>query len=119
MLTALVQLTVFPLSSGISGVLYAIFSGQPIAIVGATGPEYAYTVVTWNLCKQMKIPFLAGRLWQGLWTSLFTVLLAGFDLCYLMKYVTRFTEEIFASFITMTFILGAFLNVLKVTNYRS
>jgi len=44
---------------------------------------------------------------------------AGFDLCYLMKYVTRFTEEIFASFITITFILGALLNVLKVSNYRS
>jgi len=87
--------------------------------MGATGPEFAYTVVVWNLCKQMNIPFLAARFWQGLWTALFTVLLAGFDLCFLMKYVTRFTEEIFAAFITMTFILGAFLNTLKVRNCRS
>jgi len=86
-----------------------------MSIVGMTGPEYAYTIVTWNLCKQMNIPFLAGRWWQGMWCAALTILLAGFDLCYLMKYVTRFTEEIFASFITITFILGAFLNVLKVS----
>lgn len=40
----------------------------------------------------MDIEFLPARVWQGLWTALFTVLLAGFDLCFLMKYVTRFTE---------------------------
>jgi len=101
------------LSSGISGVVYALFSGQPLCILGATGPELAYTAVFFNLCKQLDLEFLPARIWQGLWTALFTVLLAVFDMCALMKYVTRFTEEIFAALISVIFIFEAILNVAK------
>jgi len=52
------------LSSGISGVLYSLMSGQPISIVGATGPEFAYTVVFWNLCEQLDLEFLPTRDWE-------------------------------------------------------
>jgi len=48
-------------SSGLSGVLYATFSGQPLTILGATGPELAYTVVFFNLCKQLELEFLPAR----------------------------------------------------------
>jgi len=38
------------LSSGISGIIYSLFSGQPLCILGATGPELAYTVrAPWRL----------------------------------------------------------------------
>lgn len=101
------------LSSGISGVIYALFSGQPLCILGATGPELAYTAVFFNLCKQLDLEFLPARVWQGLWTALFTILMSVFDLCALMKYVTRFTEEIFAALISIIFIFEAILNVAK------
>ena len=101
------------LSSGISGVLYAFFSGQPLCILGATGPELAYTAVFFSLCKTLELEFLPARVWQGLWTALFTVLLSLFDLCALMKYVTRFTEEIFSALISVIFIYEALLNVGK------
>eukprot|EP00277_Geminigera_cryophila_P043517 CAMPEP_0173070030 /NCGR_PEP_ID=MMETSP1102-20130122/8372_1 /TAXON_ID=49646 /ORGANISM="Geminigera sp., Strain Caron Lab Isolate" /LENGTH=713 /DNA_ID=CAMNT_0013938217 /DNA_START=39 /DNA_END=2181 /DNA_ORIENTATION=+ len=67
------------LSSGISGVVYALFSGQPLCILGAT----VYGAI------------------------------AVFDMCALMKYVTRFTEEIFAALISVIFIFEAILNVAK------
>jgi len=56
----------------------------------------------------------AHSFWQGLWCALFTLLLVAFDLCALMQYVTRFTEEVFAALITIIFILEAFMNVGKV-----
>ena len=40
-------------------------SGQPISIAGATGPEFAYTVVFWNLCDQLDLEFLPARVWQA------------------------------------------------------
>jgi len=51
--------------------------------------------------------------WQGLWTSLFTIILSLFDLCALMHYVTRFTEEIFSALISAIFIYEAIMNVGK------
>ena len=69
------------LSSGISGVIYALFSGQPLCILGATGPELAYTAVFFTLCKSLELEFLPARVWQGLWTAAFTMILSLFDLC--------------------------------------
>ena len=75
------------LSSGISGIFYSLFAGQPISILGATGPELAYTVVFYRMCVSMDLEFLPARCWEGLWTALFTTLLAIFDLSALMKHV--------------------------------
>ena len=101
------------LSSGISGVLYALFSGQPLSIMGATGPELAYTVVFYNMCQTLGLEFLPARVWEGLWTALFTTLLAVFDMSALMKSVTRFTEEIFSALISIIFIVGALENIIR------
>eukprot|EP00971_Amphidinium_carterae_P038811 762858-Amphidinium_carterae.1 len=68
-------------STALVGVIYAIFAGQPLCIQGATGPELAYTIVFYNLCDQLDIEFLPARVWQGLWCSLFTVVLAMTDSC--------------------------------------
>ena len=82
------------LSSGISGIIYSLFSGQPLCILGATGPELAYTVVFYRMCQSLDLEFLPARLWEGLWTALFTTLLALTDCSAFMRHVTRFTEEI-------------------------
>eukprot|EP00217_Crustomastix_stigmatica_P005644 CAMPEP_0183791820 /NCGR_PEP_ID=MMETSP0803_2-20130417/2119_1 /TAXON_ID=195967 /ORGANISM="Crustomastix stigmata, Strain CCMP3273" /LENGTH=557 /DNA_ID=CAMNT_0026036153 /DNA_START=149 /DNA_END=1822 /DNA_ORIENTATION=+ len=101
------------LSSGISGIAYAFFSGQPLCILGATGPELAYTIVFYKLCEQLDLEFLPARVWQGLWTAIFTILLSVFDCSALMKHVTRFTEEIFSALISIIFISEALINVVK------
>merc|ERR1719281_1553899 len=46
------------LSSGISGIVYAFFAGQPTCIMGATGPELAYTLVFFEICEIVKIDFM-------------------------------------------------------------
>ncbi|CAE7490800.1 SLC4A4, partial [Symbiodinium sp. CCMP2456] len=43
--------------------------------------------------------------WTCMWCSLFTVLVAVFDLCALMKHVTMFSEDIFAGLISLIFII--------------
>jgi hypothetical protein len=101
------------LSSGISGIVYALFSGQPLCILGATGPELAYTAVFYQICEAFDVEFLPARVWQGLWCALFTILIALFDLSALMRHCTRFTEEIFSVLIAIIFIVGAFTNIFK------
>merc|ERR1719454_473335 len=99
------------LSSAISGIVYAFFSGQPTCIMGATGPELAYTLVFYEICEIMQIDFMTARVWEALWTCLFTVLLAVTDSSAVMAYYTRFTEEIFSALISMIFIFEAMYKI--------
>lgn len=77
------------------------------------GPELAYTVVFYNMCQKFNVEFLPARVWQGLWTALFTCMLSVFDASALMNRVTRFTEEIFAALISVIFIIEALTSVVK------
>ncbi len=94
-------------ASALCGVLFAIFSGQPLIILGGTGPLLVFTVILYQLCNDMEIPFLAVRAWVGLWTAGFLVVLAVTDASCLMRYFTRFTDEIFSALISIIFIYEA------------
>jgi len=104
-------------SSGIAGILWALLAGQPLCILGATGPVLAYTVVCFNLFAAMKLPFLPMYWWTGAWFSLFTMLFAASDFCCVVKHVTKFTEEIFSMLISVIFIVEAWKPVIK--NFHS
>jgi len=39
------------LSGAICGTVYAIFSGQPLTIIGATGPLLIFESIIYQLCK--------------------------------------------------------------------
>jgi len=41
------------MSSALAGIIWALLSGQPLCILGATGPVLAYTAVCYNLYKTM------------------------------------------------------------------
>jgi hypothetical protein len=95
-------------SSAFAGIVYSICAGQPLAILGATGPILAYTSIFYNLSTEMLgLEFLPCYFWCGMWFSLVTVLTAIFDVSCLMQYVTKFTEEIFSGLISLIFIVEA------------
>jgi mannitol/fructose-specific phosphotransferase system IIA component (Ntr-type) len=89
------------------GVIYALVAGQPLIILGGTGPMLVFTGILYRLCQDWNLPFLPTYAWVGLWTALLLVLLAAFDASCLMRYFTRFTDEIFAALISLIFIYEA------------
>merc|ERR1719222_363167 len=99
------------LSSAISGILYATLAGQPLCILGATGPKLAYMVAFYQMCESMDVDFLTARVWMGMWCSLFVVLFAITDSSALMVYATRYTEEIFSAFISLIFIFESLIAI--------
>eukprot|EP00747_Dinoflagellata_sp_TGD_P142432 gnl/TRDRNA2_/TRDRNA2_176238_c0_seq1.p1 gnl/TRDRNA2_/TRDRNA2_176238_c0~~gnl/TRDRNA2_/TRDRNA2_176238_c0_seq1.p1 ORF type:complete len:651 (-),score=89.92 gnl/TRDRNA2_/TRDRNA2_176238_c0_seq1:416-2329(-) len=105
------------LSSALPGVVYAIFSGQPLCILGATGPNLAYTVAFFKICKSMDLDFLTARVWQGIWCSLFCILFAVTGASTWMANFTRYVEEIFSALISAIFIVEALKSVID-TYYR-
>lgn len=54
------------------------------------------------------------RVWVGLWTALFILIIVAFDLSSLVRYITRFTEECFACLIALIFIYQAFLQLFQI-----
>ena len=68
-------------ASAVSGIVYAFFAGQPLCIMGATGPELAYTLVFYEICKSLDIEVMAARFWCGMWCALISLggSAAGFE----------------------------------------
>lgn len=53
------------------------------------------------------------RLWVGLWCLFFILILVVFNLSFLVKYITRFTEDCFATLVAIIFIIDAIKSTLS------
>ncbi len=94
-------------ASALCGVVFALISGQPLIILGGTGPLLVFTAILYRLCADMGIPFLPSYGWVGLWSAFILVVLAVTDASCLMRFFTRFTDEIFSALISLIFIYEA------------
>ena len=95
------------LATAVGGIIYALFAGQPLTVLNGTGPLLIFTAILYDSCQVLEIAFLPTYFWVGLWSSAFLILLAAFDASCLMRFFTRFTDEIFAALISMIFIVTA------------
>ena len=102
------------LASAICGMLWSLFGGQPLVIIGATGPNVIFTGILYTLCVRLDIPFLPITVWVGLWTMLFLFLLAAVNASVYIRYFTRFTDEIFAALISLIFISEAIADLVRI-----
>ncbi len=94
-------------ASAFCGIVYALFSGQPLIILGGVGPLLVFTGILYRLSTDMQLPFLPTYAWVGFWTALLLVVLAVTDASCLMRYFTRFTDEIFSALMALIFIYEA------------
>lgn len=95
------------------GILFALFSGQPLTILGGTGPIVIFTGMLYTGCNQLEISFLATYAWVGIWSGIILLICAFTDASALMNYFNRFTDEIFAALISVIFIVEAGKDMLK------
>lgn len=100
------------LVTAIGGVTFAILSGQPLTILGGTGPIVIFTGLLYMACKSVELPFLPTYAWVGFWSGILLIVCAVTDLSFLMQYFTRFTDEIFAALVAVIFIVEACKDVL-------
>ncbi len=89
------------------GLVYAFIAGQPLIILGGTGPMLIFTGILYKFCANNQIEFLPVYAWVGIWTGLILFVLAITDASCLMRYFTRFTDEIFAALISVIFVYEA------------
>lgn len=104
-------------ATGMAGILFALLAGQPLTIVSFTGPLVVFEKSTYELADNWDIEYLPFRAWIGIWVMLICFIIVAFEGCFLVRYFTRFTEEIFACLIAFTFIYDAI--VIVVDEYDS
>ncbi|RWS31538.1 sodium bicarbonate cotransporter 3-like isoform X9 [Leptotrombidium deliense] len=118
------------LSGAICGIVYGLFSGQPLTILGSTGPVLVFEGILYDFCEYdcrvswkivhhslystVKWSYLSLRLWIGLWTAVILFVFVALDFSAFVCYITRFTEENFATLISVIFIYKAFEKVLEI-----
>lgn len=98
-------------ATAIGGIIYALFSGQPLTIIGTTGPLLAFLKVLFDLCAATGRPFLPVYAWVGLWSSAMLYASAFFSLSNVVEYFTRFTDDIFSTLISVIFIVEALISI--------
>lgn len=98
--------------TAVGGIVFALFSGQPLTILGGTGPIVIFTGLLYTICDRFGISFLATYAWVGIWSGIILLVAACTDASVLMRYFTRFTDEIFAALISVIFVVEAAKEVL-------
>ncbi|XP_035991490.1 sodium bicarbonate cotransporter 3 isoform X7 [Fundulus heteroclitus] len=93
--------------ASMTGVAYSLFSGQPLTILGSTGPVLVFEKILFKFCCDYQLSYLSLRTSIGLWTAFLCLLLVATDASSLVCYITRFTEEAFAALICLIFIYEA------------
>lgn len=91
-------------SGFVCGMGYGFFSGQPLTILGSTGPVLVFETIVYEFCRTIEWDYLSFRFWIGTWIAIILLLLVAIDASALVCYITRFTEENFATLIAFIFI---------------
>ncbi|XP_076088046.1 band 3 anion transport protein-like isoform X4 [Mytilus galloprovincialis] len=92
------------ISTSVCGIIFALLAGQPLMLVGATGPVLVFEQSLYMFCKNNNIEFLTMRVWIGFWVMLISIVAVAAESSVLVRHISRFTEEIFAILISLIFI---------------
>ncbi|XP_060080773.1 band 3 anion transport protein-like [Ylistrum balloti] len=106
------------ISTSVSGIIFGLFAGQPLMIVGATGPVLVFEQSLYKFCKSNSIEFLTMRVWIGFWVMMISAFFVAIESSFLVRYITRFTEEIFAILISLIFIFEVIKKLDKTFYYH-
>ncbi|XP_062874135.1 electrogenic sodium bicarbonate cotransporter 4 isoform X2 [Trichomycterus rosablanca] len=95
------------LGTALAGTVFCFFGGQPLIILSSTGPILIFEKLLYEFSKKSGMDYMELRLWIGIHSCVQCLLLVATDASYIIKYITRFTEEGFSSLISFIFISDA------------
>ena len=101
------------LSAGIIGSLYSILSGQPIVLVGITGPVAILLGTSHGLAKSFDAEYFPFFFWICVWAGIFHCVAAMVGLVSLVWKVTPFTLQIFELFIAIAFVYASLKDLIQ------
>ncbi|XP_035981068.1 anion exchange protein 2b isoform X2 [Fundulus heteroclitus] len=101
-------------STSIQGVLFCLLGAQPLLIVGFSGPILVFEEAFYSFCDANNMEYLTGRVWIGFWLIVIVVVTVAFEGSFLVRFVSRFTQEIFSFLISLIFICETFIKLARI-----
>ncbi|KAF2016673.1 hypothetical protein BU24DRAFT_391967 [Aaosphaeria arxii CBS 175.79] len=92
------------LASVLASVVFSLFAAQPLVIVGVTGPITVFNYTVYDIISPRGTNYLAFMTWIGLWAMVFHWILAITNSCNALKYVTRFSCDIFGFYVAFIYL---------------
>ncbi|KAG8672104.1 hypothetical protein FPOAC2_05471 [Fusarium poae] len=93
-------------SSALAAVVFSLLSTQPLTIVGVTGLISLFNFTIYDIISiydaSIYPQFMA---WTGIWAAIFHWLVAIFNTCDYMRYVTDFSSEAFGMYVGIIYII--------------
>uniref|UniRef100_A0A8C6XU68 Anion exchange protein n=1 Tax=Naja naja TaxID=35670 RepID=A0A8C6XU68_NAJNA len=102
------------LSTAIQSGLFCLLGAQPLLVVGFSGPLLVFEEAFYEFCKNYKFEYIVGRVWIGFWLILIVILVVAFEGSFLVRFISRYTQEIFSILISLIFILETFFKLIKI-----
>ncbi|XP_042366041.1 anion exchange protein 2b isoform X2 [Plectropomus leopardus] len=98
-------------STAVQGVIFCLLGAQPLLVVGFSGPLLVFEEAFYTFCKANNIEYLTGRVWIGFWLIIIVIVTVAFEGSFLVRFVSRFTQEIFSFLISLIFICETFIKL--------
>lgn len=92
------------LSSAMGGIVFGILGGQPLCIVGVTGPISIFNYTVYDIISPLNTNYFGFMFWVCIWSMILHLLLAAFNAVCLLQYVTTYPCDIFGLFINVVYI---------------
>ena len=99
-------------ATAIGGIIYSLLSAQPLILLGGTGPIVVFTALLLVTCNFYNLNFLHVYAWTGLWAGIILVIASITNASNLMRFFSRFVDDIFAALVSVIFIIEAFKNLI-------
>uniref|UniRef100_A0A672IRJ9 Anion exchange protein n=1 Tax=Salarias fasciatus TaxID=181472 RepID=A0A672IRJ9_SALFA len=101
-------------STAVQGVIFCLLGAQPLLVVGFSGPLLVFEEAFYTFCQAKGIEYLTGRVWIGFWLIIIVILTVAFEGSFLVRFVSRFTQEIFSFLISLIFICETLIKLVKI-----
>ncbi|XP_016057514.1 PREDICTED: band 3 anion transport protein [Miniopterus natalensis] len=102
------------ISTAAQGILFALLAAQPLLVLGFSGPLLVFEEAFFLFCNSNDLEYLVGRVWIGFWLILLVVLVVAFEGSFLVRFISRYTQEIFSFLISLIFIYETFTKLIKI-----
>ncbi|XP_037018083.2 band 3 anion transport protein isoform X1 [Artibeus jamaicensis] len=102
------------ISTAAQGILFSLLAAQPLLVVGFSGPLLVFEEAFFSFCNNNGLEYLVGRVWIGFWLILLVVLVVAFEGSFLVRFISRYTQEIFSFLISLIFIYETFSKLIKI-----
>uniref|UniRef100_A0A8C5DGA7 Anion exchange protein n=1 Tax=Gouania willdenowi TaxID=441366 RepID=A0A8C5DGA7_GOUWI len=102
------------ISTSIQGIIFCFVAAQPVLVIGFSGPLLVFEEAFFDFCKSQDIEYIVGRVWVGVWLVIIVVIIVAFEGSFLVRYISRFTQEIFSILISLIFIYETFAKLARI-----